>query len=244
MATSSRRADASRLRKAVDAYRAEQQGKLDKWVNELLARLVNSSGAAQAFEQLSKVPAISAVHGVDLLRACIDSGLHFRSFPKQIAEAEDMLERLPRLDKVVVQLRKFVTGQNIWPTFGQTSKFPEMLHGLDLIAELIADRLNEYTNFKPLLGTAQKRHTKNAAENAAIRMLAVNVNSLTAKPRLPQVAALATVILQTDVSESRVNHAMRERNPPFFGWTGRSRNRRISLPKNVEMRRSKVPLDC
>ena len=57
---------------------------------------------------------------------------------------------------------------------------------------------------------------KEAAENATIFFLALNVQHTTGKPHLSEVADLANVILETEVSQDRVRAAVRKRSPLFF----------------------------
>ena len=69
MAVSSRRAGVSLLRRAVDAYRAEQKDKLDTVALALLDRLAGSPEAAKAFERLK----LKDRHAEADLITCIDA---------------------------------------------------------------------------------------------------------------------------------------------------------------------------
>ena len=49
MAVSSRRAGGSNLRDAIQTYRSEQPGTLDRWARKLLSRLADTPDAAKAY---------------------------------------------------------------------------------------------------------------------------------------------------------------------------------------------------
>ena len=143
MAISSRRAGASSLRDTIEAYCVEQQGKLDRWARKVLARLADSPEAAEAFKRLSKhhsdVGGITAVQGANVLLWCTMAELTFRGFPREITNAKERLARVERLDKAVVELRKFIDEQKYWPPFRHlpSADIAARRHCLDLIADRI-----------------------------------------------------------------------------------------------------------
>ena len=236
MDISSRRASAPNLYDTIKQYRREQQGKLDKWSLALLARLADSSDAAKAFKRLKQhhrdVPGVTAVHGANLLLWCTQAELLYRRFPQEITEAKERLVQVDRLDTAVAELRNFVAAQNAWPPFGRLSpaNIATMKHSLDLIVDRIDECRRYARDTEPRLGATCKTRVEEAAENAAIWFLAINVQFATGKPHWQEVADLAQVILETDVSAERVRHAVRKRNPPFFDPARRQRLAR-SPPK-------------
>jgi hypothetical protein len=222
MDISSQRAGAPNLYDTIKQYRREQQDKLDKRALTLLARLADSPDAAKAFKRLKPhhrdVPGVTAVHGSNLLLWCTQAELVYRAFPQEITKAKERLVQKERLDTAVAELRKFVAAQNAWPPFGKLSpaNIATMKHGLDLIVERIDECRHDARDTEPRLGATRKTQVKEAAENAAIWFLANNVQFATGKPHWQEVANLAHVILETDVTAERVRHAVRKRNPPFF----------------------------
>jgi hypothetical protein len=234
MTISSRRAAAPTLRNVIDEYRAEQKDKhvllvgRDDKTFELLNRLAADSSDAddadKAFRRLSRhhrdVPGISAVHGANVLHWCIMARLSLDKHHGLRAETEKAKHRLAqmvRVDNALAELRKFVAEQNFWPPFGQLScQHAAMKHGLDLIADRIGECRCYAKETPARVGATRKMHTKEAAENAAIWVLAENVKFTTGKPHHREVAHLARVILETDVDPERVRHAVRKRKPAFL----------------------------
>ncbi len=219
MVISSRRAGASRLREAVDAYRAEQKDKLDKPALALLDRLADSPDAAKLCEICEGLKSDEA----SFLTLCIKVEQVARTFPAHIKAEQKMLARLKRLDKAIADLREFVAEETKgpppasdlltrWTGFrGGDAIVAAILRGLDLIVKLIEGRRYIVNTTAPWLGATRDKHHKEAANNAAIWHVADAVRRATGKAHREKVAELAQVILEADVSIERVDNVVRTR---------------------------------
>jgi hypothetical protein len=222
MSISSRRAGASRLCEAVDAYRAEQnklnkKAKLEEWALELLDRLARSPEAAEAFGRLK----LKDGRERDFLMLCILVGQLAREFPARISTEQKMLARLKRLDKAIAKLRSFVEEQMtqfsdfVIPQFypipawgfiktigGSPDDFKAvnaMTGGLDLIAKLIEKRRHIGKTVITAWRATRKTHPRNAAYLAAIKILGNGTRALTGKAHKRELRELAPMILGTDL---------------------------------------------
>jgi hypothetical protein len=221
--------NAPRLREAIKAYRTEQNGKLVKWALELLDRLANSSEAAQAFEELKLRDGCER----NFLMLCILARELALAFPERVSTEQRMPATLRRLDDAISKLRLFVTDQmtrlsdclvpqtNLLPSWGlrRTIDLPDgfgavtrMMHGLDLIAEVIEKRRRLGVHIMAAWRATRKKQHKNAATIAAIRLLADGTRRITGKPHIKQLRTLAPVILdEVNLSDESVSYALRAR---------------------------------
>jgi hypothetical protein len=223
MVISSRRTAVPRLRKAVDAYRAEQSN-LKDWALELLDRLANSADAVQAFERLK----LKDGREREFLMLCILVVELARTFPARILTEQNMPARLKRLEEAITDLRLFVEKQvkqpgllipsDGLPVWGPlpTMVFPDdfeavtaMMRGLDLIADVIKKRRRIGETAVAELGATRKKHGENAANIAAIRLLVDGTRRLTGKPHKPELTKFARVILGAKLSDESVIYALR-----------------------------------
>jgi hypothetical protein len=227
---------AARLGEAVDTYRTEQKGTLDRAARQLLARLVKSPDAGKAFELLK----LDRRSVTPFLVTCIQAENLARTFPQRIMKAKMVLKRAESLGTAVAALRTLVdehiAEQKKPPAFDPLSMsgaselfgrlaetadsaalqrgFCEIVEAkrvLNLIADWIAldRRLAEHNMLR--FGATRKRQIKQAGSNAAIRWLAEGVRRATGKPHVAEVADLAQVILGSEVSQDRAAYAARKR---------------------------------
>jgi hypothetical protein len=224
MVISWRRTAVPRLCKAVDAYRAEHKANLQNWALELLDRLASSCEAAQAFERLKLKDGCER----EFLMLCILVVELARTFPVRILTEPKMPARLKRLEKEITDLRLFVEEQvrqpgllvpsdmlPIW-ALRTTLSFPDdfdavtaMMRGLDLIADVIKKRRRIGETAVAELGATRKKHGENAANIAAIKLLADGTRRLTGKPHKSELTKLAPVILGTELPDESVAYALR-----------------------------------
>lgn len=225
MAMNSRRAGARRLRQAINAYRTEQQGKLNHQGLELLERLANSSDAAKAFERLK----LKDGHERKFLMLCILVEELARTFPARISTGRKMPARLKRLDEAISNLRLFLQEQMKQPflLIPKTGLLPmwglhpimvspddfdavnAMMRGLHLIEDLIETRRRACKTVMSAWRATRKKHIENAPNIAAIRFLAEETRRLTGKPHKQELHELAPVILGADLSDESVTYALR-----------------------------------
>jgi len=172
----------TRLREAVDAFRAKQNDRLDDWARGLLARLANSSNAAKAFERLK----LNRREEAEVLEACIEAEELVRTFAHRLKRAKKRLVDIERIENAYGELRKFVAHvieQNSWPYAGMFSPVMEdnratMVRGLDLIADRIEMERSIAKESFARFGATRKSHIKEAAENAAIWWLAEQIHGV------------------------------------------------------------------
>jgi hypothetical protein len=228
-----------RLRNAIEAYCADRTDKLDKRAHELLTRLADSSDAAKAFQQLKLKDRLAEAC---ILTACIEADDVARTFDRRISKQKDVSVRAKRWDEAVALLRKFVAevsdqkellrvglaGFDLWSLaiFEPPADNAALQHALDLIASSIEWRRGVAEANVAHLGATRDAGIKQAAENAAIWVLAAGVYDaareppLPGKPHLRQVAELAEVIFGTGVSVDRVREALRKRRQLYLEMIG------------------------
>jgi hypothetical protein len=224
------------LRKAVEAYRAEHEGNLDKWALELLDRLAGCRDAADAFNDLDWLS--QADHTMLFLKVCIETEQLARTFGGLKENVQKELEQLPELKKAARRLRGFLGDKKtgIISKHKQPSKSDPRLPHLLAWQSVTLDEIERMGGGLALLemrievagrvaklnlsrlGVTQKSKGKNAGRVAAIKWLANNVKELkklaTGDFRIPnqdtkQIANLAQVILGEVVTEEQVRAALR-----------------------------------
>jgi hypothetical protein len=223
-----------RLRRAIDAYRANQKDELDDQETiELLERLAESPKAADFFERLNPQCEMA------LLNSCIVAGRIGRTFLGRIEEEEAMSSRIEGLKEAVVDLGKFVEESELRPRHCRIpdlgtytwrmvcdeggnltelvqckpADFLMMKIGLGLIAGLMAGRQHSADRAPAVLGATRKKGDKIAAENAAIWRIAEAVLLFTGKAHWRHVVNLAQVVLQVPaLTQDRVKKAVAERD--------------------------------
>jgi hypothetical protein len=229
-ASSSRRTTPPSLHGVIEAFRAEQSDKnasLDKASFELLKRLAHSDAAAKAFRHLKRyhatVPGITGVPGMNVVHWCImalQSVDDCRGFRAELAKAEQLVALADRLDIHVAGQRKVIDPKNM-PRLRKLvdQKAIEDLKSLiNPISDWIAERRLDSEEIRLRLGASRKRRAGVAAENATIWALAGNILHVTRKPHERQVAQLAGVILQKDISTERVHSVVRSYPPRLAAW--------------------------
>jgi hypothetical protein len=179
-----------------------------------LARLTESSNASEAFERLKLK---NTGDGYLILAAFIDAGQLFREFRQRVTEANSTLARMDRLANALVELRRFVDELAERSRLGSisTEHVAVMERGLRLIAKKIEAKQCGVKEVMPLFGVTRKTKGKDAAENAAIWSLAVEVRRITGKWHFSEVADLAEVLLGTEVFPDRVRHVTRYRRQRY-----------------------------
>lgn len=228
------------LRNAVKAYRAEHEGwaragrkGMEGWALELLDRLASSDEAAEAFGRLK----LKDGRDCEFVGLCILTAELARTFPKRISSEQEMLAQLKRHDKAVSDLRSFVTDQmtrfsdflvpqtsdflvpqtDFSPSWGlrRTIDLPDefgaMMHGLDLIAELIKKRRCIGEVVMAEWRVTRKKDHENAGDIAAIRFLREGVCGLTGKPHRSEIHKFVPVIFGREVPYESVTYALRAR---------------------------------
>jgi hypothetical protein len=245
----SRRPKTSNLRDAINAFRVEHDGKgtlLDEDL-KLLERLVESDDAAKAFERLkpwhADMPGYTNVHGGNILNWCIMARLSVdkrHGFRAIIVGAQKTSARMNMVDKAIALVRKLIDDEAIGALrtfadeeniaglrkFLDLENIKELKTNLDLIDDRIDKRRRSAEEIESRLGASRKKHINEAPENLAIWVLASNIKRKTGKPHQRQVADLAAVILNKEVSIERVHSVARSHKPPL-----RKRIRRARLPK-------------
>ena len=247
MSKNSRQAGARSLREAISGYSAERADKLDERARQLLARFSESPEAADAFERLElKGPRAEA----SLLTACIAADDVARTFREQLMKQVDALARAEQWEEAVTALRKFVAevaeekeplrvglaDPDFWSfsILEPPAKASELKDVLDLVAAAIDWRRDIAKANIVLLGATRDQHTKQAAENAAICVLTRGVYDAARNPPLPprrerpdvrdvhlrEVADLAQVILETDVTIERAREARRGDRDRYLKFIG------------------------
>jgi hypothetical protein len=196
------------LRKAVDAYRGEQE-KMETWAHELLDRLAGSDEAVKAFEGLK----LNDGRERRFLMLCILVAQVASEFPKRVWTEQKMLKRLKGLDQAITALCSFVNEQRL--SLPQLDPFPmwlfppddvvAMKRGLALIAEAIEKQKTVMAEF----GATRKKRQKHAPNIAAIKLLAEGVRRLTGKLHEPETREFALVILGSELPEKSVTYALR-----------------------------------
>jgi hypothetical protein len=101
---SSEQVGARSLTDAIDTYRTEHEGKLNKGALDLLSRLAKSTDASEAFRRLALK---SRRAEADLLAACIEADNLARNFPRRVQEQQDALSRSKKWHKALAELRSF-----------------------------------------------------------------------------------------------------------------------------------------
>ncbi len=232
------------LREAVDAYCAERKGKLDKEARELLARLVDSSDAAKAFGRLKLKDRRAEAC---ILTACIEADNIARTFLRRIEKQKDLLVRAKRWDEAVAILRNEVADRkeplnlDIWSLsiFEPPADNAALEHALDLIASSIKWQRGIAEANLAYLGATRNTGIKQAAENAAIWIVAAGVYDAARKPPMPgkphlrQVADLAEVILGTAISVDRVREARRKRSQLYLEMIGDQTERHFGKKRGL-----------
>jgi len=257
MAPIPRRAGTRCLRQAVDAYRTEQQGRLNQAAVKLLARLADSRDASKAFARLKLTHTRPEVC---LLSACIEADKVARTFHQRITKQKDVLGRAKRWQEALGVLRKFVAevaaseamceevaGFDLWSLsiFEPPAKRAELVNALDLIAASIDWRRGIAEANIAHLGATRDAHIREAAENAAIWVLAAGVYDATRKaplpgrPHLSEVADFADVILRTKlpIDTNRVRHVLRKRRRLYVEMVG-NQTKRYFRKKAADARHS------
>jgi hypothetical protein len=137
-------------------------------VLESLARLSESSDAAEAFERLKLK---STGDGFLILGEYIEAEQLFREFPQRITKSKATLAQMEQLENHVAELRKFVDqlaqGARLQSIF-ERKQVAEMRRGLKLIANRIEAKRCNVKEGTPQFGLTRKTQSKEAAENAAI----------------------------------------------------------------------------
>lgn len=241
MVISPRRAAASKLSDAIEAYRADQQDKLDQWALKLLARLADSLDAAKAFERL-KVEDGGNV--AVFLTTCIQAHDLARTFPQRITKAKKTLARMLRLFTPAVELLVFVTElideQENPPAFDLLSREPSappadiaaMWYGLNLIVAHISGKATAAKEDALWLGATRKSQIKQAGENAAIGWLSEGVRRVTGRAHFSAVRDLAEVIVGVRMDDlERVRRCARVRKRE---WQKPSRTVRLAVRPSAE----------
>ena len=233
------RAGARCLSDAIESYRTEHEGKLDKEALDLLSRLTKSPDASEAFKGLG--PLSRRAEAV-VLAACIYADQVARNFRRQAQQQKDALTRSKQWHKALGELRNFVAdiaeekeslrvelpNQDLWSlsVFEPPADNNSLKRALDLIAQAIEWRCGIAQANLAHLGITRKMHTEEAAENAAIWVLAAGVYDAMRNPplcierqgnevadvNLLEIADLAQVILgaeRTEITTERVREVRR-----------------------------------
>jgi hypothetical protein len=184
----------------------------DQCALKSLARLTKSSNASKAFERLKLK---NTGDGYLILAAFIDAEQLFKEFRQRVTKAKSTLTRMERHANALAELRKFVDElaerSRLHSIFAAVERedVAAMKRGLKLIAKTIQAKRCAVEEVTPQLGITRKTQSKEAAANAAIWSLAVNVHRITGKWHFSEVADLAQVLLRTEVSLDRVRHVAR-----------------------------------
>jgi hypothetical protein len=190
----------------------------------LLDRLASSCEAAQAFERLK----LKDGREREFLMLCILVVELARTFPARILTEQKMPARLKRLEKAITDLRLFVEKQVTQPgllipsdvlpiwALRTTISFSDdfdavaaMMRGLDLIADVLKKRRRIGETAMAELGATRKKHGENAANIAAIKLLADGTRRLAGKPHKRELTEFARVILGTELLDESVAYALR-----------------------------------
>src|SRR5262245_9834053 len=157
--------------------------------------------------------------------------------------------RMERLANAHAELSNFVDelaeSARLWSIFAPFEFAPferkpvaEMKRGLKLIANKIEARRCAVKEVTPQFGLTRKTQSKEAAENAAIWMLAEAVRRTTGKPHVLEVADLAQVLLGKQVSLDRVLHVVRSRRQRYHDAVD-AQTRRLTPVFNEKMAKLK-----
>ena len=241
MVISSRRVPASKLAGAIEAYRAEQQEKLDQWALKLLARLERSFDAAKAFERLKVVDRSNVAF---FLTTCVEAHDLARTFPQRIIKAKKTSARMLSLFTSVVELSMYVAElieeQENPPPFDLLSReirtppanISAMWHGLGLIAVHIGAKGTGANEEVLRLGATRKNQVKQAGENAAIGWLAEGVRRITGQAQFSAVHDLAEVVVDIEIDDlERVRRCARVRKSE---WQKPSRTVQLAVRPSPE----------
>jgi len=250
----SKQAGARSLRDAINTYQTEHERKLDKQALQLLFRLAKSTDASEAFKRLGPK---SRQAEEALLAACIEADNLVRNFPRLVQKQKDALSRSKQWHKALAELRRFVAeiaeekeplrlglaNLDLWSlsAFEPPADNDALKHDLDLFARAIEWRRGIAQANLAHLGANRKAHTKNAAENAAIWVLAAGVYDTARTPPLPvkrqekevadpnlnEIADLAQVILRTEILPDRVREVRRGRRKQYLKMFGAQTERHI-----------------
>jgi hypothetical protein len=207
-------ASAIKLREVIDEY----NDYFGQCALKSAARLSESSDAAEAFERLKLK---NAGDSFLILAAIIDAEQLFKEFRQQVTKANSTLARMERLANAHAELRKFVAelaeGARLHSLFATIERqdVAAMKRGLKLIANKIEAKQCAVKEITPRLGITRKTQGKEAAENAAIWMLAKAVRSITGKPHVREVADFTQALLRKEVSLDRVRHVVRSRRQQY-----------------------------
>jgi hypothetical protein len=227
-------ASAIKLREVIDAYNDH----FDQRALESLARLSESSDAVEAFERLKFK---SDGEGYLVLSEYTEGEQLFREFPQRIKKWKATLARMEQLENHLAELRKFVDqlgqGARLQSIF-ERKHVAEMRRGLKLIANRIEAKRCNVKEVTPQFGLTRKTQSKEAAENAAIWMLAEAIRRTTGKPHVPEVADLAQVLLGNQVSLDRVRHVVRSRRQRYHDAVD-AQTRRLTPVFNEKMAKLK-----
>lgn len=249
---------------AIDTYRTSQRTP-NKRALDLLSRLAKSTDASEAFTRLSPK---SQRAEANLLAACIDADNLADNFPQLVQKQKDALSWSKRWHKALAELRSFaaemseekeplrlgLANLDLWSPaiFEPPADNDAVNQALDLIARAIAWRCGIAQANLAHMGVNRKTHTKEAAENAAIWILAAVIYDAVrtpplpverqgkgvADPKLKEIADLAQVILGTEISTDRVREIRRERRKQYLKMIRDQTERRINL--EVLQARSRV----
>jgi hypothetical protein len=206
-------AGAPKLRETIGAH----EELFDQRALKSLARLAESSDAAEAFERLKLK---NTGDGFLILSEYIEAERLLSEFPQRIAKWNRTLARMERLEKLVAELRKFVdelaeSARHCISARIERQQIAAMKRGLKLIANKIEAKRCNVKEVTPQFGITRKTQSKEAAENAAIWMLAEAIRRTTGKPHVLEVADLAQVLLGKQVSLDRVRHVVRSRRQRY-----------------------------
>jgi hypothetical protein len=140
-------------------------------------------------------------------------------------------------------LRLGLANLDLWSlsVFEPPADNDAMKRALDLIARAIEWRCGIAQANLAHLGVNRKAHTKNAAENAAISILAAGIYDAVRPPPLPverqgkhvadpnlaEIADLAQVILRTEILTDRVREVRRQRRKEYLKMVGAQTKRHI-----------------
>jgi hypothetical protein len=227
----------TKLRETIDAY----EHLFDQRALKALSRLAENSDAAEAFERLKLK---NTGDGVLMLGGYIEAERLLREFPQRVDKWNNTLTRMEQLASHLAELRKFVDEladrarlHSIFATF-ERQDAAAMKRGLKLIDNKIQARRRSIIEVTPQYGVTRKRQSKEAAENAAIWMLAEGVRRITSKPHMREVADLAEALLGKEVYLNRVRHIVRSRRKRYHEAV-ESQTRRLTPVFNKKMARLK-----
>jgi aldehyde:ferredoxin oxidoreductase len=204
----------AKLSETIDAHKHL----FDQRALKSLSRLAESIDAAEAFERLKLR---TTGDGFLILGEYIEAEQLLKELPQRVAKWDATLARMEKLASHLAELRKFVEElaegarlQSMFATF-ERQDVAAMKRGLNLVDNKIQARRRAIIEVTPQFGVTRKRQSKEAAENAAIWMLAEGVRRITGKPHVREVADLAEALLGKEIYLNRVRHVVRSRRKRY-----------------------------